>query len=177
MKKIIICLLAISFIAFASCGKDDETTPTETPTANNNQNPPVDPPDNPPSLADDFVGDYMLDGTLNINLMTTTFNRDFENIPLTIEKNGNSGDVNIIINNNTYEGYVNNSGLHIDPIMISIPVEGNSYSFTATIPVVSKPVNGQTSCQVGLSASVPSAGQTINITGTADVTATMVGSK
>ena len=181
MKKFVICLLALSFLTFVSCKKDDVDTPTQTTTDNNNnnnnENPPDNPPENPPSPADDFVGDYLLNGTLTLNIPTELASflgdnqsQDITDREVSVERVGDNGDVSITMDGNSYEGYVNNSGLHIDPIIINYPLGQTSLTATLTIPVISKPVDGSTSCQATLIATVYG----IAITGTADIVATRI---
>lgn len=127
----------------------------------------------PYSPADDFVGDYALDGTLTINLpdaLGGTQTRPIENIEISIIRNGDNGDVTIIMGDESYDGYVNNSGLHIDPIIVNYPLGQYNIALTATIPTINKPVNGVTTCQATIMASVYG----ITITGNADVTATKI---
>lgn len=155
-------------MAFVSCGKDDEDTPATTTTTNNNQN-----PQDPPNPADDFVGDYMLNGTLTINLpemIGGTQTQPINDIEISIERNGNTGDVKILMGSESYDGYVNNSGLHVDPIVINYPMGQSSLALTVTIPTISKPVNGETTCQASIMTTVSG----ITITGLADVVATKI---
>lgn len=128
---------------------------------------------NPPSPADDFVGDYLLNGTLTLSLpdmLGGTQTQDITDVPISIERNGDNGDVKIIMGDAEHDGYVNNSGLHIDPVVINYTLGQFTVALTVTIPTISKPVNGSTSCTAAITASAYG----LTITGTADVEATKV---
>ena len=162
MKKIVLCLLAISFLTFISCKKEKEdTTPTQPPT----------PQPEEVNYADDFVGDYIISGTMTLNLpelLGGTQTMPITESELTITANGTHGDVIIVSGTYQFDGYANARGLHVDPIMIDYPIMNTTVSFTATIPTIEKPVDGSTSFTASLVTTV----QGMTITGSADIIAT-----
>lgn len=148
MKKLILCLLAFSFLTFVSCKKDEPVNP-----------------------AAEFVGDYTVSGTLTLNLPSVvggTQSMPIPNTDLTIALKEDKGDVTLTVGENSYNGYVTETGLHIDPIVVNYPIMQTNIDMTVTIPTVEKPVNGKTSFQAAVSATASG----ITITGTADVVAT-----
>lgn len=166
MKKIILSLLAFSFLTFMSCGKDDDET-----TTTQQQQPPQQEDVNP---AKDFEGDYTLNGTITLNdlpaLVESLLGSNtipIENRDLSISLKGNNGDVTLVSGEYTYEGYVNASGLHLDPIIINYPVGTMTAVVTITVPVIDKPVNGTMSCTAVLQGSAGNFG----VTGTVDMVA------
>lgn len=125
----------------------------------------------PYSPADDFVGNYTLNGTITINLpdiVGGTQERPIENMEISVIRNGDNSDVTIIMGEQSFDGYVNNSGLHIDPIVVNYPIGTASMALTVAIPTIEKPVNGVTSCHATITASYG----VYTISGFADVTAT-----
>ena len=154
MKKIILCLLAFSFLAFVSCKKEENSPEVVNP-------------------AKEFVGDYTISGTLNLNLPTAlggTQQIPVQERELSIALNGNEGDVIITSGQYSVDGYVRNDGLHVDPVVVQYPFMSSNIDLTLTIPTVKKPVNGTTSCIASVVATVSG----ITITGTADITVTKV---
>lgn len=157
MKKLILCLLAFSFLTFVSCKKDKE------------ENKPVQQEEVNP--AKDFEGDYTISGTLTVNLPAQFGGEQsmpIESRDLTITLKGNKGDVVLTSGEYTIEGYVNDKGLHIDPIVVDYPIMQTTVQLTLTIPAISKPVNGTTTCQASAAATVMG----MTITGMADIVAT-----
>lgn len=161
MKRLFLCLLALSLLTFVSCKKDkEESKPVEQVQVN---------------PAKVFVGDYIAYGSITINIPqalvnlvgTDTYQQPIDEMNLNIALNGDKGDVKITVGDYSTEGYVNESGLHVDPIMINYPIMNTEVQFTATIPVIEKPVEGVVSSQASLVATAMG----FSITGTADMVA------
>ena len=151
MKRIFLCLMAVAMIAFVSCKKDKEEE----------QQSQVNP-------AKEFVGDYIVSTQAHLQIPVL----GSQDIPLSdmdasIVLDGDKGDVKLTMSGQTTTGYVNDKGLHVDPIILNENIMSVPMTITVTFPVISKPVNGVTSWTATLSAT-SSYG---NITGTADMTA------
>lgn len=162
MKRLLLCLLAVSLLTFVSCKKDDEEAK---PIEQEQVNP-----------AKDFEGDYVVSGTLIIDIPqalaalagTDKLEQPIEEMNLNVALKGDKGDVKITVGEKTTEGYVNESGLHVDPIIVDYPILNTDVSFTVTIPVIAKPKDGVATCQASLVATAMG----FTITGIADIVAT-----
>ena len=147
MKKFIVCLMAFAAIAFVSCTKDDPEAETANP-------------------AKEFVGTYSLSGTATVSLPVV----GQQSVPVpsmdcTVALKGDKGDVTLTINDKSIDGYVNDSGLHIDPFNYNTEILNTSLAFTVTVPTIAKPDNGRVSTTASLVASVSG----VAVNGTADV--------
>ena len=122
------------------------------------------------SLADAFVGEYTLtgDATFNNVPMIGTYSMDLTPMDATIEKMGSSNEVVMTVAGQTTTGYVNSTGLHVDPVVVNQTIMTYTVAVTVTFPPISAPVNGTTSWTSTLNANISG----IGITGTADMTAT-----
>ena len=122
------------------------------------------------SLADAFVGEYTLtgDATFNNVPMIGTYSMDLTPMDATIERTGSGNEVSVTISGQSTTGYVNSTGLHIDPVVINETLMSYSVAITVTFPPISAPVNGTTSWISTLSANISG----IGISGTANMTAT-----
>jgi len=153
MKKILFILLCLSAISFTSCSKDDDD--------NSAQQEQVNP-------ATEFVGKYIVSTEAHLQIpIVGNIDLPWQDMDATIALKGNNGDVTVSMAGQTTTGYVNDSGLHIDPIIVNQQIMSMQLDVTVTFPVIHKPVNGTTSWTATLSAS-SSYG---SVTGTADMTA------
>lgn len=150
MKRIILCLMAVAMIAFVSCKKDKEDQQNQV------------------NYAEEFAGNYTVSTIAHLQIPVL----GSQDIPLSdmdasIVLEGDKGDVKLTMSGQTTTGYVNDKGLHVDPLILNETIMSVPMTITVTFPVISKPVNGVTSWTATLSAT-SSYG---NITGTADMTA------
>ena len=122
------------------------------------------------SLADAFVGEYTVTGDAVFNNVPVvgTYEMEFPAMDATIEKTGSGSDVLLTMGGQTVSGYVNSSGLHVEPVIINQTIMSYNVAITVAFPPISAPVNGSTSWTSTLSANVAG----IGVTGTADMTAT-----
>ncbi len=120
--------------------------------------------------ADAFVGEYdvVANATFNNIPVIGTYSTQLPVMDAVIEKTGNGNEVTVTMAGQTRNGYVNSSGLHIDPIVINQTIVSYNVAVTFAFPTISAPVNGTTSWTSTLSANIAGVG----ITGTADMTAT-----
>ena len=123
-----------------------------------------------PAYADAFVGEYTVEGsgTLNNIPVIGTYTLDIPATDATIAKVGNSNAVELTMAGQTVSGYVDASGLHVDPIVINQTIATFNVSINVSFPTIVPPLNGQMSWVSTLSASLSG----VPITGTADLVAT-----
>ena len=122
------------------------------------------------TYADAFVGEYTVTthATFNNVPMVGTYSTDLPEMDAKIEKL--EGDnVQVTMSDQVTTGYVNSSGLHIEPIVINHSISGYNVSITIIFPTISAPVNGTTSWTSNLNTTISG----MAITGTADMTAVM----
>ena len=120
------------------------------------------------NYAEEFAGNYTVSTIAHLQIPVL----GSQDIPLSdmdasIVLDGDKGDVKLTLAGQTTNGYVNDKGLHVDPIMINETIMNIPMTINVTFPVISKPVNGVSSWTATLAAN-SSYG---NITGTADMTA------
>lgn len=145
MKKLILCLFAVSMMAFVSCSKEKETP------------------------ANEWVGNYSLAVTVSFDDVPVigSITRDYD-LQATVKATGENT-VEMSMGEQKATGYVADDGLHVDPIMIDYPLFGTTTAKVRVVtPVVPPLQNGKTSTVAELSTSVSG----ITIYGTADVDAT-----
>lgn len=123
-----------------------------------------------PSYADAFVGEYTVSSVATLYdipiLGTTT--QELPDMDATIEKDGDNGEVILTMSGQTTTGYVNQAGLHVDPLIINQEISGYNVSITIAFPTISAPVNGVTSWEANISTSLAG----IAVSGVAQMTAT-----
>ena len=119
--------------------------------------------------AEDFVGAYTIQATAHATLpVVGNFNYPFDDSEAIINLLGDEGDVTITMMGQTETAHVTSSGMIVEPMVIPIPFNGNTYQFTATFPTIPAPVNGVSQFTVQISATT----QFGTIPGTIDVIAT-----
>ena len=156
MKKFLFCFVAIATVLCSGCNKDDED--------NDQQQPPQ------PQVTDyaaPFIGTYdmSVDATLVVPVLGET-NIPVNDIEVSItRKEGN--EVVLTVSDQALEGYVNSSGLHVDPFISNTTIMGYDVAITVTVPVIEPPVDGRISGSAPLSATIAGT----NVNGTADFVA------
>jgi len=149
MKKLIVCFVALAMLGLSSCKKDD-------------------PEPEPYNPATEFVGAYTVSTEAHLQVpVLGAMDMPLSDMDAEIVLNGNNGEVNVTMSGQTTTGYVNSTGMHLDPIILNETIYNMDVAITVTFPVIPKPVDGVTSWVATLSA-VASVG---TITGTADMTA------
>ena len=120
--------------------------------------------------ADDFIGEYTVSSVVTLVDVPVagTITQALPDMDAVIEKKGENGGVTMTMSGQTAEGYVNEAGLHVDPMIINQTISGYSLSVTIVFPVISAPVDGETSWQAVINTSLAG----MSISGTADMTAT-----
>ena len=147
MKKVLFCLVAVAAFAFASCGDDTKENP-----------------------ADAYAGTYTITGMAHLNGVPVigTYDTQIPESEVTITPDGETGNVTITMNGTTATGYVNESGMHIDPVIVNTNILSTDVEITVAIPVIGAPVDGVITTTANLTATIMG----MAITGTADITAT-----
>ncbi|MCR4931458.1 MAG: hypothetical protein K5918_03355 [Bacteroidales bacterium] len=144
MKKLLLCFVAIATMAAVSCKK--ETNPAE-----------------------DFVGNYTVKTSAHLTIpVIGNMDQDLDDMDCTIALKGEEGDVTITMAGETTTGHVTEAGMTVQPLVTTQEIMGQPVDITVNFPTIPKPVNGTTSWQSTLTASVSG----ISINGTADMTAT-----
>lgn len=143
MKKFVFCFVAVASLIFASCDKS-----------------------NP---ADDFVGDYNVSAhaTFHNIPLVGDYSQDINDLECSIVKKGDDGDVTLTMSGTSAEGYVDDKGLHVDPIQIQQELMGTPVTVGVTFPVIKAPKNGTITWVSTLSASAMG----VALTGEAEMTA------
>ena len=141
MKKLILCLFAISTLAFVSCKKDKD-------------------------YAKDWVGNYSVVANIHVDNLPVVGSIDRQmTYDGKVEATGENA-VKLTIGEYTTVGTVDGSGLHVDPATVEYPITaGVVAQVKVECPVIPPLQNGHTSAQAKLTASVMG----MSVGGTADI--------
>ncbi len=145
LKKLLFCCVAVATMALVACG-DEKENPAEV-----------------------YAGTYTITGMAHLNGIPVvgSYDTDIPETEATIALADENGNVTVTMGDYSTTGYVNEAGLHLDPIIVNTNILNTDVSVTGTFPVVPAPVDGVTSCTATLTVSIM--GVTVN--GTADITA------
>ncbi len=119
--------------------------------------------------AEDFVGNYAVKTTAHLTVpVLGNLDQELDEMDCTIALNGEEGDVTITMAGETSTGHVTEEGMTVQPIATTQEVMGQPVKINVNFPTIAKPVNGTTSWQATLTATISG----VPITGTADMVAT-----
>ncbi|MBP5547440.1 MAG: hypothetical protein J6X58_00930 [Bacteroidales bacterium] len=156
MKKILLCLLAVAVCSFTSCKKDNNGTDNTTQQ------------EQTPNPAKDFEGNYTVTTLAHLQVpVIGEMDMPLSDMEAVITLKGDRGEVEVTMSGQTTTGYVNDAGMHIDPIIVNQTVASMQLAITVTFPVIQKPVDGVASWVATLTATSAMGA----VTGTADMTA------